>query len=234
MQMKKTVGMVMLLALAAGWALDVSAEKKNEPRSRFVKETVEALGGEHYPEGMSVKSIDSIEIGETYYHIFQGKVSSDEYHVIIFDNYDNYLGFYKSPYIVSNYEKEGCAVLETGDIDDYGNPLRYYIPLEKGPPPIIVLGAKQISFTKGPEVAATEEGVEGEEGAEGTAADNAVKPEYREWNITMKGKAYKVPALYISQTFATVTLKGEATGNEKEFPISSLSDEDREYIQQFK
>lgn len=227
--MRRTLGILAMTALVTSMAFEVNAktEKKNEPKSRFVKETLEALGGEHYPEGMSIKSIDSIEIGDTYYHIFQGKISSSEYYVIVFDNYENYLGFYKTQYVASNYERKGYISLETGEVDEFGNPLRYFIPLENGPPPIVVIGTKQTQFVKAPQK-------EGAETAPKPAGEEGVVPEFREWNITMKGKTYKVPAIYVSQTFATVTLRGEGTGNEKEFPINSLSDEDRAYIEQFK
>jgi hypothetical protein len=234
--MKKILGITITLILLAGTALDAAAkqEKKNEPSSRFVKETLEALGGEHHPEQMSVKSIDSIEIGDTYYHIFQGKIDSTKYHVIIFDNYENYLGFYTTEFPLSNYEREGHITLETGDVNEYGDPLRYYIPLEKGPPAVIVIGTKQTKFVKGPAKEETET-AEGTPAAEDTpAAEESVVPEFREWSITLKGRTYHVPAIYVSQTFATVTLRGEGTGNEKEFPINSLSPEDREYIEQFK
>lgn len=257
--MKKILGIVMILALVAGMASNTVAktERKEVPKARFVEETLEAVGGVHNPEKIRIKKISSIEIGETYYHVFQGKLDTVGYHIIIFDNKQKYLGFYKSDFPPTNYEIETCIVLDSGEVDDSGNAKYYTIPIseEKGLPPMIVIGVSPVKLEKPPETEGEEEGdPEAEGGAEagsegesegGEDADDAkdgskdavetkAVPEYREWTITHRGKPLTVRALYVKQTFAKVTLKAEASGRVNDFDITALSKPDRAYIRQFK
>jgi hypothetical protein len=227
--MRRAVGIIMLLALIVGLATTSSAkkERKESIKTRFVEETLAAMGGEHNPEKMKLKKVTSIAVAETYYHVFEGKLDTTGYHIIVFDNYMNYLGFYKSPYPPTNYQQPGSIVIDSNDVDDYGDPLYYPIPIDpvKGLPSRIQIGATPTDLIKGPEIEKPE--------TDETAEDEA-GPEFREWTITKKGEEYKVRAIYMSHTFSEVILKGETTGKTKAFPINSLSKDDRAYVQQFK
>lgn len=230
--MKKTLGIIMILALAAGMVTNTAAksERREKPKSRFVEETLEALGEVHYPEKMTVKSITSIPVGDTYYHIFQGKLSNVGYHIIVFGNYMNYLGFYKCDFPPCNEERENHIVIDSGDVDEDGDQMFYYIPIdpEKGLPGRLQIGGSPVKLEAPPKK-------EGEEEAGPKVAnEDEIVPQYREWTITYKGEKLTVSAIYVSQTFAKVTLKAEANGVTKEFDITALSREDREYITQFK
>jgi hypothetical protein len=231
MKMRRAAWIVMLLTLVIGWSTTSSAkqERKEQPKTRFVEDTLTALGGEHYPEKMKIKKVTSIVVAETYYHIFEGKLDTTGYHVIVYDNYLNYLGFYQSPYPPTNEQKPGNIVIDTGDVDDNGDPLFYPIPIDpvKGLPNKVQLGPTPTDLVKGPEVVKPEK----DEAAEG---EGQVVPEFREWAITKKGKEHKVRAIYVEHTFSEVVLKGETTGKTKAFPINSLSKDDRAYVQQFK
>jgi hypothetical protein len=255
--MKTRLGVLMILALVAGMATNTTAkpERKEVPKARFVEETLEAVGGVHNPEKIRIKKISSIEIGETFYHVFQGKLDTVGYHIIIFDNQQNYLGFYKSDYPPTNYEIKTCIVLDSGAVDDSGNTKYYKIPIsaDKGLPPMIVLNVTPVKLEKPPEKEGAEEGgseggaeagSEGEseggkdaddaEGGSKDAVETKAVPEYREWTITHRGKPLTVRALYVKQTFAKVTLKAEASGRVNDFDITALSKADRAYIRQFK
>ncbi len=228
--MKKTLGMIMVLALAAGIATHVAAktERKDQPKRRFVEEVLAEVGGVHFPEKMDVKRIASVEVGDTYYHVYEGELDAVGYHIIVFDNYRNYLGYYKSDYAPCNYQIESSIVIDSGTVDDNGEPLYYPIPidLKKGLPPNIQIAGMPTKFVKAPK----KEGSE----AEKDAGDGGIEPEYRSWTITHKGKEIPVRAIYVKQGAGKVYLKAEANGVTQSFGISSLSKEDQEYVKQFK
>lgn len=230
--MKRTLGIIMILALATGMATNTlaKAERREQPKARFVQETLEALGEPHYLEKMKVKRIASIPVGDTFYHVFEGKLDTVGYHIIVFDNYLNYLGFYKSDFPPTNEEKENCISIDSGDVNDDGDPLFFWIPIdpEKGLPSKLQIGGTPTKLEKGPEIEGKEEG------GPKAAKEGEIVPEYRDWTITHKGKKLTVSALYVSQTFAKVTLKAEVNGVIREFDITSISREDREYVAQFK
>ncbi|MEN8254044.1 MAG: hypothetical protein ABFR33_01105 [Verrucomicrobiota bacterium] len=228
--MKKTLGMIMVLALAAGIATHVAAksEREDAPRRRFVEELLAEVGGTHYPEKMDVKKIASIEIGDTYYHVYEGELDAVGYHIIVFDNYRNYLGYYKSDFPPCNYEIENSIVIDSGTVDDNGESLYYPIPisLKKGLPAKIQIAGIPTKFVKAPKKEVSE--------AEKAAGDGKIEPEYRIWTITHKGREIPVRAIYIKQSAGKVYLKAEANGVTNPFAISSLSKEDQEYVKQFK
>lgn len=243
--MKKRTGILMMLAVAFGVAVTAHAktERKEQPTAREAEEALAAVGGEHNPEKMKVKRISSVQVGDTFFHIFEGKLDGPGYHIIVFDNYNNYLGYYKSAYPPCNYQRDQNIAIDSGTVDVEGDQLYYFIPIspEKGLPAKVEYGGTATQFVKNPNLQQTEKS-EGEAGADGIVSGNGgnggdsgkVVPEYREWTIKYKGQELTVRALYISQTFAEVTLKAEASGKEKAFLITDLSKEDREYIKQFK
>jgi len=246
--MKKTLGIITILALATGIATHVAAkpERKDQPKNRFVVETLKAIGGEHSPEKMDVKRITSIEIGDTYYHIYEGELDKIGYHVIVFDNYQNYLGYYKAAHPPTNYEIEGCIVLDPGEVDGNGNSLYYQIPIDekKGLPKKLQIGGTPTSFVKSPtSEPAEKETTTGETTGgtttkattdEGEDEDEEIKPEFRTWTITFKGKPIEARAIYLKQEKGKVYLRLEATSQENGFLLRALSKEDQEYVKQFK
>ena len=228
--MKRTLGMIMVLALAAGIATNVAAksEREDAPKRRFVEELLAEVGGTHSPEKMDVKKIDSVEIGDTYYHVYEGELDAVGYHIIIFDNYRNYLGYYKSDFPPSNHEIKNSIVIDSGTVDDNGETLYYPIPidLKKGLPARIQIGGMPTRFVKAPKKEVSE--------ADKAAGVGGIEPEYRSWTIIHKGKEIPVRAIYIKQGAGKVHLKAEANGVTRPFVISSLSKEDQEYVKQFK
>ncbi len=239
--MKKTLSMIVVLAMAIGIATNAVAkrERKEQPNSRAAKEAVEAVGGEHYPEKIKIKRVSSIEAGDTYYHIYEGELHKLGYHIIIFDNYKNYLGFYKSNYAPSNYEIEGSIVMDSGDVDENGDPLYYRIPIDpkKGLPGKISIGGTPAALVKAPlpEGAKTGNPTAGGEQEDSEAAvDERPVPEYRDWIILHKGKKIPARAIFMKFEAGKVYLKLEANGAEKGFALHTLSREDQTYIKQFK
>lgn len=242
--MKRLTGLMMVLTLAAGMVTtaDAKQERKEQPSAREAEDALEVVGGAHFPEKIKIKRISSVEVGETYYHVFEGKLDETGYHIIIFDNYNNYLGYYESGSPPCNYQMKGKIVVDSGDVNDDGDPIYLYIPIspEKGVLKQIVLGGVPTQFIVNPnfspeakEAGAPAEGTAGTPGAAAEEEGEAV-PEFREWKIKYKGQELQVRAIYVKQTFAEVYLKAEASGRTKGFPITALSKEDREYIKQFK
>ena len=241
--MKKSLSMIAVLALVTGLTTDVLAkrERKEQPNSRAAKEAVEALGEEHYPEKIKIKRISSIEVGETYYHVYEGKLNKLGYHIIVFDNYNNYLGFYKSDYAPTNEEVEGAIVLDSGDVDDDGNPKFFLIPisLKKGLPENVSIGGIPSKLVKAPlpEGAKTGPPSTGEDPAATNGSeveDTGPIPEYRDWIILHKGKKLSAHAIFVKFSAGKVYLKLEANGAEKGFNLNMLSREDQAYVKQFK
>ena len=243
--MKRTLGIVAILALAVGIATHTTAktERKDQPKARFVKETLEALGGAHFPEKMKVKRINSIEIGETYYHVYEGELDKTGYHIIIFDNKRNYLGYYKSNFPPTNYQIEGSIVIDPGTVDDDGDPLYFSIPIDetKGLPPRLQLGGMPTAFEKSPTYDEVVTGATGggtaSKGKTAKTTENAeeeIVPEFRTWTIAFKGKPVEARAIFVKREKNQVYLRLEATGKEKGFPLHTLSKADQEYVKQFK
>ena len=90
-----------------------------EHQKRWVTETLQRLpfetiikeiGGEHYVEKMKFYEVGSIEVEPTYYHVFNGQLKNGGYHIIFFNNKQEYLGFYYSDYEPTDYE-EGAVLL---------------------------------------------------------------------------------------------------------------------------
>lgn len=240
--MKKSLSMIAILALIAGLTTNAEAkrERKEQPNSRAAKEAVEAAGEEHYPEKIKIKRVSSIEIGETYYHVYEGELDKLGYHIIVFDNYKNYLGFYKSDYAPTNEEIDGAIVLDSGDVDDDGNQKFYLIPisLKKGLPAKVSIGGIPSELVKAPlpEGAKTGSPAAGEATAANNvdAEDAAPVPEYRDWTILHKGKKIPARAIFVKYSGGKVYLKLEANGAEQGFNLNLLSREDQAYVKQFK
>ena len=83
-KMKITYKVMLTAACSAGilysaLAADVS---KNKPSRRDVEQTLEEIGGEHFPEGMKISPVGPVETDTTYYHIFYGTRKEGGYHLI--------------------------------------------------------------------------------------------------------------------------------------------------------
>jgi len=244
--MKRTLGIITILALAAGIATHATAktERKDQPKARFVKETLEALGETHFPEKIKIKRITSIEIAETYYHVYEGELDKTGYHIIIFDNHQNYLGYYKSDFPPTNYQIDGSIVIDSGTVDDDGEPLYYSIPIDekKGLLPRLQIGGMPTEFVKSPSYDEVIKGATGGGKAAGGGAtakpaedgEEEIVPEFRTWTIAFKGKPVEARAIFVKREKNEVFLRLEATGKEKGFPLHTLSKADQEYVKQFK
>ena len=239
--MKKTLSMIAVLAMATGIATNSVAkrERKEQPNSRAAKEAVEAAGEEHFPKKIKIKRVSSVEVGDTYFHIYEGKLDKLGFHIIVFDNYGNYLGYYKSDYAPCNNEIENSIVMDSGEVDDDGEVLYYAIPidLKKGPPAKVSIGGMPSEFVKAalPEGAKTGDPSSGAK-ANGEAAveDTGPVPEYRDWVIMHKGKKIPARAIFLRLELGKVYLKLEANGVEKGFNLNMFSREDQAYVKQFK
>ena len=234
--MKKATSIMMATALMAVIATTVVAkqEKENAPRGKAVLAKMKELGEPHYVERMKVHEMCSLEAGDTFFHIFTGELKKLGYHIIIYDNKENYLGFYPTEYEPTEYE-EGAVLLDSGDGENF-----YPIPIGlKGPAETIRIDGMPIKFVKSPsntgEVgsAGTKAATTTLAGTETTEEDDTLKPEFRTWTIMFKGKPIEARAIYVKQEKGKVTLKLESNGKENAFSIYSLSKEDQEYVKQF-
>ncbi len=233
--MKKRLGIIMVGVLLAGIATITYAkterEKKNEPKNRnAVLDALKAAGEKHFPEKMKVRDIGSIKMETTYYHVYSGTLKEGGYRAIVFNNKPEYLGFYFiAEYEPSGYEdggsKEGYILI---DLENGGDEERIRIK-QDGPADQATIDGVKSYFVKAPE-----KKVKAFEKPEGEGSGDSLEPVFRNWTITKGVEKLKVRAIYVSQTFGTVTLRSEAAGRENSFPISSISKEDKEYIKQYK
>ena len=241
--MRKALRIVVSMALIMSVASGAFAKsvKKNPPRKKEVLSKVKELGPPHYEKKMKISEIGPLKVGDTYYHAFSGDLGNGTYHIIIYDNNLNYLGFYETHLEPMGYE-EGAILLDGADIGD-GNYIRIPIP-ETGPQKKILLGGGSLPllFVKSPEAEAaqaeggskTSMGMSSSSDKSGEKEAKELKPEYREWKIHYKGKTLTVRALLVERKGGKVYLKAEANGKVKPFLYSQLSKEDQKYLKQFK
>lgn len=221
-----------LYIMMAGAVMAISAdaaskrEDKNEPKDRrAATAAVQAAGAEHFPEKMKIREIGSIKMEKTYYHVYCGELKRGGYHVIVFDNTPRYLGYYLTEYEPTDLEEDGIMLsMDDGELE------KIRVKEDTGPVDNTRIDGMATKFIKSP--VPEKKKVVAEEGS-GEAGD-LNKPDFREWTITHGTKKIKVRAIYVSQTFGKVTLRGEASGKENAFPISSISDEDKAYIKKYK
>jgi len=236
---KKNLIFILIIGLSFATATTFAkSEKKNPPKTkREAMEKIKAAGGDvHFPPKTKLYKIGSAKIGDTYYHFFCGKLKKGGYMAYVFNNKAQYLGFYKlefEPTACEGGKKEGSILVsleDTGDLNDDGDELdaeKIRIK-ESGPSDNAHINRKLVKFVPAPKKKASSTLITKNKKSTST------KPEFREWTITKTGKEYKVRAIYVDQNFGKVKLRGEATGVESWFPISSLSKEDKEYIKQYK
>jgi hypothetical protein len=228
--MKKIFTLMMVGTLAAGIATNTMAksEKKNVPKNNVVEAALTAAGAVHYPEKMKIGKTGPVEFEETYYHAFSGSLKSGNYRVIIFDNKENYIGYYESEYEPLETE-EGGVVLDAGDGES-----TYTIRFgEKGPREKTSIDGVPVIFVKNEKQVA--KAAEAANAAKAEVASNEpIQPEYREWILINRGKKIPVEAIYVKQTGSKVTLKKKSDGRSKEFPLNMLSAEDKEYVKKLK
>jgi hypothetical protein len=226
--MKKVLGLIISTAVIIGFAITAEAksEKKNVPKDDTVEAALTAAGENHFPEKMKIDKTGPVELGDTYYHAFCGSLKKGGYRVIIFDNKENYLGYYESEYEPAETE-EGAVALDSGDGESY-----FYIRFgDDGPRDKTNIDGMPVPFVKNKKQQA--------KAAEATAETKVVsgepiQPEYREWVLINRGKKVPVEAIFVKQSGSKVTLKQKSDGRSKEFPLSMLSAADQEYMKKLK
>ena len=229
-------------AILGSIATTVTAKtKKNDVDKKEVEKILKEVGGEHYVEGMKVRNLCTLEFEDeaadesVYYHFYVAALRKGGYHLVVFDNKPEYLGYYLTNYEPSEYN-ETEVMLDSGESDEDGNTTWYTIPFTmKGPADKIRIDGTPVTFAKNPK--RVEEAKEGAEG--GTTA--LVIPEkqksasgevidYRDWTITMGGQERTVNAIFEKIEGGKVYIKSSKNGAVAGVPGSSLSQEDQEYI----
>ena len=238
--MKKIRTAFILVTIAAMGMLTAEAAKKNDPDKKEVLKLMEEIGDVHFEERMKVNDLCSLKFedasGEdSFYHIYVGTLKKGGYHVIVYNNVPEYLGFYKVEYEPSDYE-EGTILLDSGDSDEDGNTSYFNLPIPdnfKGA--TVRIDGVPTKFVKNPQLEEKAAGsalaktggipvVPKETSASGEVID------YRDWKITMNGKEITVNAIFVKVDKGKVTIKNSKNGREAQIPGSALSDEDKEYV----
>lgn len=209
--------------LSSTFAADV---KKNMPKRKIVEQILEEIGGEHFPEKMKLSPLGSVETDSTYYHVWIGTLKRAGFHLIFFDNTPAYLGYYLVSLEPIEYGEGEIYLRLTSDSN-----ITIPIP-DEGPPEKIRMddSGNQSKFITAP---VKEEPEETETVAipGSKPLKEKVKPEYREWNISMGGKVINVPsAIFVEMKAGNVTIKNAKNGSLATIPASSLSAADKEYL----
>lgn len=240
--MYKRLITTMLMLATLGFSLVQSdAAKKNDPDDGEVEEILKKIGGEHFIEDMKVRNYCSLEFEneeteeEVYYHFYVGTLRKGGYHLIVFNNKPEYLGFYKTDYEPSEYN-ETEILLNSGESDEDGNSYYYNIAFSiKGPAEKIRIDGTPVSFVKNPNL-------EKEKSTESSGEEMVlVVPEkktsstgevidYRDWKITMGGQERIVNAIFEKVDDGKVYIKSSKNGAVAGIPGSALSLEDQEYV----
>ena len=218
-----------------------AATKKNDPNKKEVEKILKEIGGEHYVDDMKINDICTLDFEDpkteedVYYHIYSGSLRKGGYHLIIFDNKPEYLGYYSVSFEPADYE-EGAVLLDSGDSDEDGNTYWHTVALDvDGPPEKIRIDGTPVSFVKNPNREA-EEKMNGSDGApmlvvpekEKSASGEVI--DYRDWTITMQGKEITVNAIFEKIEGGKVYIKNAKNGRVAAVPGSALSEEDKEYV----
>jgi hypothetical protein len=222
MQMKKIVNLMIITAFMVSFSgsIEAKSERKNPPKGKVVEQALVAAGTPHFPSKMKVGNIGSIKFQETYYHAFCGALENDQYRAILFDNKENYLGYYESEYEPIETE-EGGLVLDINGEDTHS------IPLEKnGPKKRVKILGTWVSFVKNDRTTSVPNTTESD-----SASIKLVQPEYREWVLINHGKEIPVEAIFVKKIGNKVTLQKKSDGRSKEFPMSMLSRADQDYVE---
>lgn len=256
--MKKTFAYILAAAFAIGLISTADASmKKREPDRRDVEKRLKKIGGEHYVEEMEVDDLGRVDTeleddsAKAYYWIFVGELPDDAgFHLIIYDNEDNYLGFYR----VKNEPTEcgdGYIAFEIEDTGGEPDPMTdrtdtKSIRLQgKGPEQRITMSTPEgtpAEFVKAPTMEEVEAKVKAER--EAAAEDSAtttsskpapkkLKPEYRSWKVKHGDRMITVEsAIFVKYKNGKVTIKNAKNGKTATIPLKNFSEADQKYLKE--
>jgi hypothetical protein len=244
--MKKSLITLITMTMALPFtALHSNAgTKKNNPDKKEVMALLKEIGESHYVEKMKVNDFCNLkfenEAGEDdYYHIYTGSLKKGGFHVIVYNNVPEYLGYYRVEFEPSDSE-EGAILLDSGESDEDGNSLTFNLPIPaKGPAAKIRIDGTPVAFVKNPKLEAKDSvAADGSNTklATGSAEMQAAGEEaekFRTWTLTApSGKAVTVEAMFVSfdKRKKMVTIRLAKNNAEKAFAAHMFSDEDKEYL----
>lgn len=237
--MKRIFTTALILALVLGIAHDGFA-KKRVPSKRDVERELLKLGGEHSPEGMKIREVGSIEVGDDmYFHVFSGRLEDDAgYHLIIFDNTPQYVGYYQIAFEAQEVGPN-AVMIDTGDFDPATEaPLYKEINIDaSGPAARIQINGIPSKFVKPPEPEVATPDAASSSPAAPAASNRPApgtpkrKPEYRTWHVTVGDQVVEVEsAVFININKGNVTIKSGKNGKSVTRPVSDFSEEDKAYL----
>jgi hypothetical protein len=233
MKTNTTTTKCILLGIIYGLTFTASAVIKNEPDEDIVVEDLKELGEKHWHKDMDVDEFGSLRVedpatgDDTYFHIFFSYLN-EEYRVIIYDNNEQYLGYYKTPLEPVDME-EGAVLVDSGDGSSY-----YKLPVTTEEfPERMRLGLNFVNFIKNQQlkresapVAKAESG--SEESADKPANDS--EPEYRTWTVSINNKDVTFNAVFVKNDGPQIYLKESKRGLENNFSYQIFSEKDQTYL----
>jgi hypothetical protein len=229
--MKKLIKLTLVISiLASATSSYANRERRNYPKETIVGRKLEEAGAEHYPEKFKLSKGGYFKWEDTFYHmwVMEPKVDrrkdDDEesepeslYRFLIFDNYENYLGYYPSNEEYGDAEE---GVFLVGSNSENYSRIEF---TKDGPPLKTSIAGRIVRFVKAPEKKA--------EAANADGTDSGPAFEYREWTITIKNQERKIRAVFVKFEDRKVFLQFEADGKTRSFDPTILSTDDQRYLQ---
>ncbi len=254
--MRKTLVYLLTAAFAIGMASTTLASiKKRKPDKRVVANALKKIGGDHFPEGMEVDALGKVDTdfddsATAYYWLFVGELQDDAgFQLIIYDNEQRYLGFYKLKNEPVECGKRYFSVdISNEDTDAVIDPitgrddLRSVRLTEKGPTKRLTLNGPddtpaEFIAAPSPEEIKEQQKAAGVGSADAgsssspQAASKRIKPEYRSWEVKFGEKMITVEsAIFVEYKSGMVTIKNAKDGNTAVIPLNNFSAADRAYL----
>ncbi|MDF7809167.1 hypothetical protein P4E94_17100 [Pontiellaceae bacterium B12219] len=231
--MKYTIKVCIQLGVLCGLVHSASAIIKNVPDEDAVEEYLEELGEQHWHEDLDVDKFGSLQVKDpasgkdTYFHLFRAYLDK-KYRVIVYDNNEQYIGFYETPLEPVAVE-EGAVLVSSGDGTSY-----YKLPVTTEEfPRRMRLGLTFANFIKNQQLAkesATETKPASSLNKNGAETEERAGPTYREWTVSVNNQEITFNAVFLKHEGSRIYLKESKRGLENDFPIHIFSEKDKAYL----
>ncbi|MDZ8117662.1 hypothetical protein [Pontiella agarivorans] len=207
------------------------AVRKNPPDEKEVEEILIELGDDHWVKDMDVDEFASSRIEDpvteedTYLHIYTSYVdASEKYRIILFDNEQRYLGYYRSRFEPVDYE-ENAVLVDAEDGSTY-----FRLPLStEGFPSRVRTGLSITTFIENEHIE-PDPGPETHDEQQPVQESDPDEPQYRDWTVNIRDREITFNAVFVRRDGDKIVLKESKQGKVNGIPGQLFSEKDQEYL----
>lgn len=229
MKMHRIITTVIPLLFITGRSAE--AVRKNPPDERDVEDILIELGNDHWVKDMDVDELGSTRVEDpvteedTYFHIYSSYVDdSEKYRIIVFDNDQRYLGYYRSAFEPVDFE-ENAVLLDARDGSSY-----FKLPLStEGFPSRVRTGMAITTFVENKNVEPDPDAAVSTAPAPVTETDPD-EPQYRDWTVNIGDREITFNAVFVRRDGDEIVLKESKQGKVNGIPGHLFSEKDQEYL----